>query len=93
MKDWYAQRHAEGIPTKNINSMAVMYSVACLLDLDRQRGGAVLDAEWRDRFSEWVEDWGEFIMNDLPSEYAILARALSRALLIGRNAGRGISAS
>jgi unsaturated rhamnogalacturonyl hydrolase len=69
MKDWYAQRHAEGIPTKNINSMAVMYSVACLLDLDQERGkGSVLDDEWRDRFSEWIDVWGEWIMNDLPSE-------------------------
>lgn len=68
MKDWYAQRNAEGIPTKNINSMAVMYSVACLLDLDQQRGGSVLDAEWRDRFHEWIDVWGEWIINELPRE-------------------------
>ncbi len=66
MKEWYAQRNAEGIPTKNINSMAVMYSVACLLDLDQQRSGRVLDEEWRTRFSEWIDVWGEWIMNELP---------------------------
>nr|XP_031857881.1 uncharacterized protein CI109_006677 [Kwoniella shandongensis]KAA5524953.1 hypothetical protein CI109_006677 [Kwoniella shandongensis] len=67
MKDWYRQRNNEGIPTKNINSMAVMYSVACLVDLDQQRGkGSVLDDEWRTRFGEWIDEWAEWIMNDLP---------------------------
>ncbi|WVQ99189.1 hypothetical protein IAU59_006321 [Kwoniella sp. CBS 9459] len=67
MKDWYHQRVKEGVPTKNINSMAVMYSVACLVDLDRQRGpGSVLDDEWRDRFEGWIDEWAEWIMNELP---------------------------
>ncbi|WVW87154.1 hypothetical protein I302_109211 [Kwoniella bestiolae CBS 10118] len=67
MKDWYQQRVEEGIPTKNINSMAVMYSVACLLDSDRKRGkGSVLDDEWRERFEGWVDEWAEWIMNELP---------------------------
>ncbi|WVQ66270.1 uncharacterized protein L199_004449 [Kwoniella botswanensis] len=67
MKQWYHQRVEEGIPTKNINSMAVMYSVACLLDLDQQRGkGSLLDKEWRERFEGWVDEWAEWIMNELP---------------------------
>ncbi|WVF71710.1 hypothetical protein IAT40_006518 [Kwoniella sp. CBS 6097] len=67
MKDWYHQRVEEGVPTKNINSMAVMYSVACLVDLDRQRGkGSVLDDEWRERFEGWIDEWAEWIMNELP---------------------------
>ncbi|WWC62291.1 uncharacterized protein I303_104887 [Kwoniella dejecticola CBS 10117] len=67
MKEWYYQRTSEGIPTKNINSMAVMYSVACLLDLDRRRGpGSVLEEEWRQRFEVWVDEWAEWIMYELP---------------------------
>ncbi|WWD04369.1 hypothetical protein V865_002438 [Kwoniella europaea PYCC6329] len=67
MKEWYHQRVEEGIPAKNINSMAVMYSVACLLDLDQQRGkGSLLDEEWRERFEGWVDEWAEWIMNELP---------------------------
>lgn len=68
MKDWYHQRNVEGIPTKNINSMAVMYSVACLVEIDQQRGGAILDDEWRERFMGWMNEWSEWIMQDLPSE-------------------------
>ena len=67
MKDWYAQRYAEGVPTKNINTMAVMYSVACLVELDQQRQGTVLDDDWRLRFSGWIDEWAEWIMTDLPS--------------------------
>ncbi|WWC90322.1 uncharacterized protein L201_005255 [Kwoniella dendrophila CBS 6074] len=67
MKEWYHQRVKEGIPPKNINSMAVMYSVACLVDLDRQRGkGSILDDEWRERFEAWIDEWAEWIMNELP---------------------------
>ncbi|OCF61998.1 hypothetical protein L486_01664 [Kwoniella mangroviensis CBS 10435] len=67
MKEWYHQRVEEGIPTKNINSMAVMYSVASLLDLDQQRGkGSLLYEEWRERFEGWVDEWAEWIMNELP---------------------------
>ncbi|KAK8844855.1 hypothetical protein IAR55_006705 [Kwoniella newhampshirensis] len=67
MKDWYRQRNNEGVPTKNINSMAVMYSVACLVELDQKRGkGSVLDDEWRVRFEDWIDEWAEWIMNELP---------------------------
>jgi unsaturated rhamnogalacturonyl hydrolase len=67
MKDWFAQRYDEGVPTKNINTMAVMYSVACLVELDEQRQRTVLNDEWRLRFSEWIDEWAEWIMNELPS--------------------------
>ncbi|OCF42765.1 hypothetical protein I317_03367 [Kwoniella heveanensis CBS 569] len=72
MKDWYYQRVQDGVPTKNINSMAVMYSVACLVDLDRQRGrGSVLDDEWRERFEGWIDEWAEWIMNELPLTFRV----------------------
>jgi unsaturated rhamnogalacturonyl hydrolase len=68
LKDWFQARHDEGTTTKNINTMSVLYSVACLVELDEQRGGGVLTAEERDRFKGWMEDWAEWVMNDLPSE-------------------------
>ena len=46
--------------------MSVLYSVACLVELDEQRGGGVLTAEERGRFKGWMDDWAEWVMNDLP---------------------------
>lgn len=67
LKDWFQARHDEGTTTKNINTMSVLYSVACLVELDEQRGGGVLTAEERGRFEGWMDDWAEWVMNDLPS--------------------------
>jgi unsaturated rhamnogalacturonyl hydrolase len=66
MKDWYNARLAEGLPTKNINTMAVLYSVASLVELDQKRGGTVLDAEEKRRFEGWMEEWSAWCMRDLP---------------------------
>jgi len=66
MKDWYAARLGEGLPTKNINTMAVLYSVASLVELDQQRDGTVLTPEEKARFEGWMRDWAGWVMDDLP---------------------------
>jgi len=74
IKDWYTARAQEGLPTKNINSMSVMYSVACLLELDEQRGRTIFDDDERAMYKGWIDEWAEWVMNDLPSTSIELAR-------------------
>ena len=71
IKEWYTARAKEGLPTKNINSMSVMYSVACLLELDEERGRTLFDDDERAMYGEWIDEWAEWVMNDLPSEYTL----------------------
>jgi len=49
--------------------MSVMYSVACLLELDGQRGGAIFDDDERVMYGGWIDEWAEWVMNDLPREH------------------------
>jgi hypothetical protein len=51
--------------------MSVMYSVACLLELDEERGRTIFDDNERAMYSGWIDEWAEWVMNDLPSEYTI----------------------
>jgi len=46
--------------------MAVLYSVANLVELDQKRGGSVLTPEEKERFEGWMEDWGSWCMRELP---------------------------
>jgi hypothetical protein len=47
--------------------MSVMYSVACLLELDGKRGKTIFDDHERDLYWGWIDEWAEWVMNDLPS--------------------------
>ncbi len=53
MKDWYRARSAEGTTTKNINSMSVLYSVACLMEAEESEGG-VYTAGGKDEYLGWI---------------------------------------
>jgi hypothetical protein len=57
--------------------MSVMYSVACLLDLDEQRNKTIFNEDERAMYGGWIDEWAEWVMNDLPSECA--PRQVSRA--------------
>jgi hypothetical protein len=63
--------------------MSVMYSVACLLELDEKRGMTIFDDDERGKYGGWIDEWAEWVMNDLPSECAIdkMSRADSRNCL------------
>ena len=52
--------------------MAVLYSVASLVELDQKRGGTVLTSEEKERFEGWMEDWSGWCMRDLPREFLLL---------------------
>jgi hypothetical protein len=49
--------------------MSVMYSVACLLELDEERGKTIFDDHERAMYGGWIDEWAEWVMNDLPSNY------------------------
>jgi len=51
--------------------MSVMYSVACLLELDEQRGRTIFDDEERATYGGWVDEWAEWVMHDLPREHML----------------------
>lgn len=46
--------------------MSVLYSVACLVELDEKRGHTIFSDEERSRYLGWMEEWGEWAMNQLP---------------------------
>ena len=54
---WFADRHAEGGTTKNINTMSAFLSLACVYELDPNC------PTW---YKEWMVEWAEWVMNDLP---------------------------
>jgi hypothetical protein len=49
-------------------TLPVMYSVACLLELDEERGRTIFDNDERAMYGGWIDEWAEWVMNDLPSE-------------------------
>lgn len=53
--NWFADRLAEGTPTKNINTMAPFLTLACLYE---QQG----NSEWR----PYLEEWAEWVMYTMP---------------------------
>jgi unsaturated rhamnogalacturonyl hydrolase len=46
--------------------MSVLYSVACLVELDEKRGQSIFSTEERIRYLGWMEEWGEWAMHELP---------------------------
>ena len=64
LKDWLAARSLEPATIKNINSMSVLYVVACLVEADRQT--PLFSEEERWRYAGWLTEWAEWAMSDLP---------------------------
>jgi unsaturated rhamnogalacturonyl hydrolase len=54
--------------------MSVLYTLACLIELDDQRGG-ILTPQERQLYDPWLDEWAEWVMNELPSESAVLVGA------------------
>lgn len=73
VKDWYRARSAEGTTTKNINSMSVLYSVACLMELEEAEGG-VFSPEEKEEYLGWMNEWAEWAMHDLPRQSVLAPR-------------------
>ncbi|KAI5449366.1 hypothetical protein NCC49_004770 [Naganishia albida] len=63
LKDWYQARYDEtsgrGAP-KNINTMAVMYALACMVE-----DGAFPEEEERKKWTAWLDEWAEWVMHGL----------------------------
>jgi len=57
--EWFADRLAEGTPTKNINTMAPFLTLACLYE---QQGNMA----WR----PYLEEWAEWVMYTMPRTQA-----------------------
>jgi hypothetical protein len=66
IKTWYAARAVEGGTTKNINSMSVLYTLTSLMELHNEKGG-IFDEREEALYSRWIHEWGEWVMNELPS--------------------------
>ncbi|GHJ89713.1 hypothetical protein NliqN6_6115 [Naganishia liquefaciens] len=64
LKDWFNARYEEtngkGAP-KNINTMAVMYALACMVE----DGTFDTDAE-KQKWTAWLDEWAEWVMHGLP---------------------------
>lgn len=52
---WYERRIAEGLPPKNINTMAPMLTLAFLYEETKEK-----------RYLEICSEWAEWVMNELP---------------------------
>ena len=67
MKDWFNARYEEtngkGAP-KNINTMAVMYALACMVE----DGTFDTEAE-KQKWTAWLDEWAEWVMHGLPRTY------------------------
>jgi len=66
MQDWYARRRSEPATSKNINTMSVLYSISNLIELDEKRPINVFNTETRQTYLKMLEEWAEWVMNDLP---------------------------
>lgn len=55
MADWFSARFAEGAPSRNINTVAPLLTLACLYE----RSGEV-------SYRPWLETWGQWVHDGLP---------------------------
>jgi unsaturated rhamnogalacturonyl hydrolase len=55
LNSWYTRRLAEGLPSRNVNTMAPMLTLACLAEKSGDR-----------RQLEICGEWAEWIMRDMP---------------------------
>lgn len=56
-------------PPRNINTTAALYGLACVLELPADSGGYE-PGEERERLVRCAGEWGEWVMDELPSEWA-----------------------
>nr|XP_019004537.1 uncharacterized protein I203_02657 [Kwoniella mangroviensis CBS 8507]OCF67998.1 hypothetical protein I203_02657 [Kwoniella mangroviensis CBS 8507] len=66
LKDWYTARAEEGGTTKNINSMAVLLTLASLMEVEYERGG-IFTPEEKKLYEGWIDEWAEWAYHDCPS--------------------------
>lgn len=91
MKNWYNARYEEtkgkGAP-KNINTMAVMYALACMVE-----DGSFETEEEKKKWTAWLDEWAEWVMHGLNRTLMIRTEYLPNALILlsRRNAGRRVS--
>lgn len=91
LTSWYSRRCRAGLPTKNINTMAPMLTLACLAERSRDPADLALCAEW----AEWVmhelprTDEGGFqhVTTDFPFEQQLWADTLFMTVLFLGKAG------
>lgn len=55
MRDWFEARFAEGMPSRNINTVAPFLTLACLFERTSER-----------RYLPYLETWGEWVYSGLP---------------------------
>ncbi|WRT65302.1 uncharacterized protein IL334_002245 [Kwoniella shivajii] len=65
IKDWYTARAAEGGTTKNINSMAVLLTLASLMEVEYERGG-IFTPDEKTLYEGWIDEWAEWAYHDCP---------------------------
>ncbi|OCF78230.1 hypothetical protein I204_00167 [Kwoniella mangroviensis CBS 8886] len=65
LKDWYTARAEEGGTTKNINSMAVLLTLASLMEVEYERGG-IFTPEEKKLYEGWIDEWAEWAYHDCP---------------------------
>lgn len=58
----------DGDGIKNINTMAALYGLACLLELSEDQGGYAAEGEERNELIKEAGEWGDWMMDVLPSE-------------------------
>src|SRR5918999_2091915 len=55
MEDWFRTRFRAGTPTKNVNTMAPMLTLAYLYEETRNKA-----------YLPYLDTWAEWVMNDMP---------------------------
>ncbi|WWD16914.1 hypothetical protein CI109_101346 [Kwoniella shandongensis] len=65
IKEWYTARAAEPPTLKNINTMSVLLTLASLMEVENERGG-IFTKEEKELYSAWIDEWAEWVMNELP---------------------------
>jgi unsaturated rhamnogalacturonyl hydrolase len=71
LKNWYNARYEEtkgkGAP-KNINTMAVMYALACMVE-----DGSFETEEEKKKWTAWLDEWAEWVMHGLNRTFGYYA--------------------
>ncbi|KAJ9092843.1 hypothetical protein QFC19_008567 [Naganishia cerealis] len=78
LKNWYNARYEEtkgkGAP-KNINTMAVMYALACMVE-----DGSFETEEEKQKWTGWLDEWAEWVMHGLNREWLPDPEARNRSI-------------
>ena len=82
---WFARRRAEGLPSKNVNTMAPMLTLAHLYEIERSSADLALCEEWADwvftRLPRTDEGGFQHVTTDFPFEQQLWADTLFMTVL------------